>query len=244
MTNAWLGINQICNCRGKELGDMTLVRTSFEDLIDFSDLRIRARWQDFNQTGLICPCSLRNNQQITFVLMAHQFFFYQMFCYLQHKGTVHSKCKPVVGTYHSSDLCCELFILFSERNATYKSNAICIIKNSNTSLLIIYIYNPDIFITKAENTVKNVLRYEILQFKITVFNCNNSLNCNSFLWCKAEFSVFSVTWSFRIHSNMLICCSIINCILLSMLKTVVMLNRFLETVIHFFQDSLNNIYLI
>ncbi len=50
---------------------------------------------------------------------------------------------------------------------------------------------------------------------ITIYNnCflfEYNSKCNLFLWCKAEFSeaiapVFSVTWSFRNHSNMLICC--------------------------------------
>jgi len=51
-------------------------------------------------------------------------------------------------------------------------------------------------------------------------------------------SVFSVTWSFRNHSNMLIWC-FKNHFLLSMLKTVVLLNIFVETVIiRFFHNSL------
>ncbi len=45
--------------------------------------------------------------------------------------------------------------------------------------------------------------------------------------------VFSVTWSFRNHSDMLICCSK-TFLLLSMLKAVVQLNIFVETVINVF----------
>ncbi len=131
MTNAWLGINQICNCRGKELGDMTLVRTSFEDLIDFSDLRIRARWQDFNQTGLICPCSLWNN----------------------------------------------IYGISKKSNQIFRY--LCTIKEQSTL-------------------------YEILSFKITIFNCNIVLIVIDF--CEF-YSSLQCHMIFRNHSNMPICCS-------------------------------------
>jgi len=52
-------------------------------------------------------------------------------------------------------------------------------------------------------------------------------------WCKAEFSasitpVFSLTWSFRT------CLVLHLLLLLSMLKTVVLFNVIVETVMHFF----------
>ncbi len=45
--------------------------------------------------------------------------------------------------------------------------------------------------------------------------------------------LFSVTWSFRNHSNILICC-LKHFLLVSIFKTVMLLNIFVETVIHFF----------
>ncbi len=52
-----------------------------------------------------------------------------------------------------------------------------------------------------------------------ILKCNLFLN---FLWCK----VFSVTWSFRNHSNMVICCSRNISYYYQLLKTVVLLHIF------------------
>jgi len=51
--------------------------------------------------------------------------------------------------------------------------------------------------------------------------------------------VFSVTWYFRNNSNMLICCSR-NRSYYQCWKPLFLLNIFMETVIHFFQNSLMN----
>ncbi len=53
--------------------------------------------------------------------------------------------------------------------------------------------------------------------KISVFCFNIFFKCNLFLWCKAEFSVFSIKWSFRNHADVLLKKHFL---LLSMLKTV------------------------
>ncbi len=79
----------------------------------------------------------------------------------------------------------------------------------------------------------------LLQFKITFFYFNIFQKVIYFCDVKADVSshYLSVTWSFRNHYNMLI---MKHFILLSKLKTVVLLKIFVETVIHFFQDSVMN----
>ncbi len=59
-----------------------------------------------------------------------------------------------------------------------------------------------------KNTVKDEYSEILLQTKITIFYFNIFKHLYIFLWCKSEFSeaitpVFSVTWSFRNHSNIL-----------------------------------------
>ncbi len=71
------------------------------------------------------------------------------------------------------------------------------------------------------------------------------LKCNVFLWCKAEFSKLLHHMIFRNHTNMLILL-LKKHLLLSFLKTGVLLNIFLETEYFIIFDQLkyqkNSIY--
>ncbi len=60
-----------------------------------------------------------------------------------------------------------------------------------------------------KNTVKTVILWHFITISNNCFLFYFILKCNVILWCKAQFSaaitpVFSVTWYFRNHSNMLI----------------------------------------
>ncbi len=102
-------------------------------------------------------------------------------------------------------------------------------------------------ISLIKNTEKQQY-WEILQLKINVFNFNIILNVICSCDGTAEFSAatshfFSVTWSSRNHSNLLIWCSRNikhKTFLLRMLKTIAP-NIFVETVIHFFKFLFLNI---
>ncbi len=63
-----------------------------------------------------------------------------------------------------------------------------------------------------KNTEKNLKQENVeilLQFKTTIFNCNiHFFSCDQSWIFSFLTPVFSVTWSFRNHSNILICCSI------------------------------------
>jgi len=70
-----------------------------------------------------------------------------------------------------------------------------------------------------QNAAETVILWNIIQFKTTVFPSNLFQNviysCNEF--SAVITSIFSVTWSFRYHSNILIWCSRNVYFLLSML---------------------------
>ncbi len=79
-------------------------------------------------------------------------------------------------------------------------------------------------IGKSELLLQCNIAFSILiYFKSVIYSCDG----------KAEFSavvtpIFSVTWSFRNHSNMLICCSRKNRIIINV-EMVVLLNIFVKT---------------
>ncbi len=80
-----------------------------------------------------------------------------------------------------------------------------------------------------------------LLFQITVFYFKMQFIPLMQIWIFCIITpVFSVTWSFRNYSNMLICCSLNFFVLLSMLKTVLLLYIFVEIVLYFLQDSMMN----
>ncbi len=62
---------------------------------------------------------------------------------------------------------------------------------------------------KEVSKVKTVILWYILQIKTTDFRYVYTVECNVFVWCIFSIitPVFSVTWSFRNHSDMLIWCS-------------------------------------
>ncbi len=81
-----------------------------------------------------------------------------------------------------------------------------------------------------QNTVKTVI---LLLFKITAFFCDAQL------YFQHHYCSLQCHMIFRNHNIMLICCSRFYFWLLSMLKTAVLPNIFMETMIHFiFHDSL------
>ncbi len=83
-----------------------------------------------------------------------------------------------------------------------------------------------------KNTVKTLILWNTIYNSWFLFEC--IVKCNLFLWCKAEFSA-SLLQSSVSHdpSNMLLKKHFR---LLSMLKTVVLLHIFVETLMHFCQD--------
>ncbi len=89
-------------------------------------------------------------------------------------------------------------------------------------------------ILMMKNTVNGTVKYIMLQFKTAVFYVNiykNIIDCCDQSWIFSIISpVFSVTWSFRNHTNMLVKKHFW---LLWMLKTVVMLYIYVENVILF-----------
>ncbi len=114
-----------------------------------------------------------------------------------------------------------LFFFFFGRKYNARQGYICLINSKNG----------------------NIVKYYIITIYNSCFLFEYILKCNLFHVTQSwDFSiitpVFSVTWSFRNHSNMLICCSIIIIIfllLLSMLTTVMLLHIFVVTEILFFK---------
>ncbi len=101
-----------------------------------------------------------------------------------------------------------------------------------------HVYQGCIYLIK--NKVKTVQLWQYKIVTVQKFSLLAYLKFNLFLWCKAGLSavitpVFSVTWCFRNHSNMLILCvrSIYfhPCNLFSYYKTIVLLNLFVKLVI-------------
>ncbi len=73
--------------------------------------------------------------------------------------------------------------------------------------------------------------------------CYYILKCNSFLWCKAEFSASLLQSSVSHDPSEIILMCLFGAqyfLLLSVLNKVVLLNIFVEITIHYFQDSLMN----
>ncbi len=82
-------------------------------------------------------------------------------------------------------------------------------KNCITTWLFIHTHAHQSCIYLITNTV---ILWNITSIWNKCFLLEYIVKCNLFMWCAAViFSiitpVFSVTWSFRNHSNMLICCS-------------------------------------
>ncbi len=127
--------------------------------------------------------------------------------------------------------------------------------NVGVSTIFKMVLMKSLMLTKAAYLIKNTIETVILWDIVTIQNnCLNIFkNTINYLMQSWIFSVitpgFSVTWSFRNHflfifidilKYKLIVFLIYNFLLLSMLKTVVLLNIFVEIMIHLFQDYLMN----
>jgi len=123
----------------------------------------------------------------------------------------------------SSNLSIETFImkyLFSSMNTFIKSTYIKTFNLFSVGYMFSYRHNPientclHTLLFKSFSTVQYVFERGLLclpRLHITGFYFKNILKCNLFLWWNKWIFiitslVFSVTWSFRNHSNMLICC--------------------------------------
>ncbi len=114
------------------------------------------------------------------------------------------------------------------RYYTFLNTAIVFYSNSK-NIGVIYFDQKYI---RNNNIIKyNHLKcmFSTLHFKMAFFTVMQS-------WIFNTITVFSVTWPYRKYSIMLIWCSKKHFWLLSQLKMVVLLNMFVETVMHFLPD--------